>query len=190
MKLKDILKAVGPAALSIAYPPAAPVIAAVSALMTGDKLPANCTGDQLSAAIAGLSPEVQGQFLDAEYEYKSDLVKAHASAINTANTAGGENYQKTRAFIAKWSFIVVAAVTVGITAAWIDAVIEADKDVIKEIGGNWPMVIALLAPFFSLLYAYMGVLKQEYRDRLNAQNGKTATSGLAMTLHALTRGKK
>ena len=190
MKLKEILKTVGPSILSVAFPAAAPAIAAVNALITGEPLPDDCTGDQLNNAISGLSPEIQAKMLDSEYEYKIELIKAQASAMNTANTAAGENYQKTRAFIAKWSFIVVGTVTVGITGAWIDAVMSGDKDVIAEIGTNWPMVVALLGPFFYFLNAYMGVLKEENRDRLNANNGKTATSSFAVGLSALMRQKK
>ena len=190
MKLKEILKTVGPSILSVAFPAAAPAIAAVNSLITGKPLPDDCTGDQLNDAISGLSPEIQAKMLDSEYEYKIELIKAQASAMNTANTAAGENYQKTRAFIAKWSFVTVSAITLSMTAVWASAVLEGDQDVIREVASAWPMVVAFLGPFFYFLNVYMGVLKEENRDRLNANNGKTATSSFAVGLSALMRQKK
>jgi len=187
MKLKDILKVFGPAVLSIAYPPAAPIIAAVNAYLPDNKkLGDTCTGNDLSAALTQHNPEL----LEAEYALEAEVIKQRGAAMNTANSSANENYQETRAFIAKWSFIVVALVTVGITAAWVDALLNADALVIREVSGNWTMVVALLAPFFLLLKAYMGVLEREHQDRLNASNGKTAASSLAIGLSAYLQSRK
>ncbi len=189
MKLKDILKEVGPAVLAAVYPPAAPLIAAVSAA-TGRPVSSQSTGSEVLEAINTLDPDKRADILEQEIEYETEVIKQRAAAMNTANASQNENYQKTRAFIARWSFIVVALVTVGITAVWGEAVYNGDKDIIKEVAGNWPMVVALLGPFFLMLKGYMGVLATEHRDRLNAANGKTAASGLVLALSALTRAKK
>lgn len=188
MKLKDILRTFGPAVLSIAYPPAMPIIAAVNAALPDDqKLGDSCTGDELYTALTQRNPAL----LDAEYAFETEVIKQRGRSMNTANSSTDENYQATRAFIAKWSFIVVGSVTVGITAAYIDAVHTGNTEVIKELMNGWPMVVALLAPFVVLLKVYMGVLEREHKNRLNAANGKTAASSLALGLSAyLMRNKK
>lgn len=192
MKLKDFLKEVGPAVLATVYPPAAPIIGAINMLIPegGKPLLEKASGDDVLEAINTIEPNKRSILLEREIEYETEVIKQRAAAMNTANASQNENYQKTRAFIARWSFIVVAFVTVGITAVWGEAVYRGDGKAIQALSGSWPMILTLLGPFSLILKTYMGVLAAENRDRLNAANGKTAASGLVLALSALTRAKK
>ncbi len=189
MKLKDILTKVGPAVLSAVYPPAIPAVAAINALLPSDKkLPDQCTGTQFSDALSLIAdPQAKQSLLETEYAHVEAVMGHKASAMNAANSAENENYQVSRAYIAKQSFHVVSAVTLIVVSAWATAVLNHDKETVMAIMQGWPMIVAILVPFVALLHAYMGVLKAEYRDRLNASNGKTAFGAIGALAAALKR---
>lgn len=189
MNTLDAIKKFSSVAIAVAYPPAAPLVAAVNALLPDEqRMPNDCTGDMLGKAIDMLAPGDRETILKMELDHAEKMAGHKASAMNAANSNSNENYQVTRAYIAKQSFHAVAGISFLFMAFAAAPISSGDAEMVNAILSNWAAPAAVTAPFVAMLYAYIGVLKTEYRDRLNAANGKTAIGSLG-ALAAIMRKK-
>ncbi len=187
MKLWDIAKRVGSGLLRDVVPMAGTIIDLVNDVLPGDqKLAGNATGDQVSAAVASLPPEQRAEVMDKEFEVELTQIKESHSTVRVMLESDARNPHSTRPWIAKGSFIVVALVTLIVTAAWAYSIFKAD-DPLSEIRQSWAFMTALLAPLVTLLHAYFGILKTEHKNRLAAANGSATPSGLSGILSSILK---
>ena len=172
MKLWDIIKSVGSAAIQTALPGAGTMIVnGVNAFLSDDdKLPVDATGDQIGDAISKLPPEQQSQVLMKEYDVKKEQIIQSYSALKTMLEANGKSTHTTRPKIAYQAFQVIAFVNIVAISLWAWAVVNSDNP-LQSINDSWAFLTALTGTLTTLLLAYFGVLRDEIKDRFNAAQG-------------------
>ncbi|MCP3673017.1 MAG: hypothetical protein GY829_00905, partial [Gammaproteobacteria bacterium] len=132
------------------------------------------------AAVAAMPAAERAALVAKEFDVEIIEVQESHSTLRAMLESDARNPHTTRPFIAKWSFIVVALITVLIVIMWSYAVAMQDAPLVKEIASGWAFVAAALAPFVWLLKSYFGTLTAEHRDRLGAAGGNhIAPAGLA-----------
>lgn len=180
MKLWDIVKTVGSAALQVALPGTGSlIVGAVNELLPDDKkLPAGATGDDLNNAIASLPPEKQAHIMEKEFDVDITQIQESNATVRAMLAADTKTPHTTRPYIAKGAFHVVAFVTIVVISLWAYGAAVKDEALVTAIMGGWQFVLAVIGPLVTLLWAYFGILKQEQRNRLNAATGST-TGGLS-----------
>lgn len=182
MKLSDILKKVGIGIIKDAIPGGSVIMQVVNELLPKDKqLGSSATGKELNEAIESLPPEDKAKILEKQFDVDITQIKEASASLQAMLAADASSTHTTRPFIARWSFIVVSFVSVSIVSIWAYAVIDGDTALVLSVTNGWPMVVALLAPFFVLLRAYFGILGKESKHKLDAANGNP-TSSIASTL--------
>ncbi len=184
MDIWDIVKKAGKSALTSVLPGSGFVIDLVNEMLgDGDKLPSDATGEMLGAAIKTLTPEQQAQLLNREFDLEEKRIDANVALMT------GPPAQVTRAWIAKWAFVLVAVVTLAAVIVWGKAAVwDKDVEVVAAVTDGWPFLAALLFPFVAWLNRYFGILRQEQRDRLAAGNGSTPVGGFANIIQTFRKG--
>lgn len=184
MKLWDILKSVGSAAVKTMVPGGGVIIDVVNEFLPDDKkLPSNATGEQLQGAVDSLPPEQRAQLMEREFDVEIERYETLQKMIAADATAK----HTTRPYIAKHSFHLLAIVTLVISGLFAWGVYEKDDTLVKAVTDGWPFVLSLVAPFVTLLHAYFGILRKERESKLAAMNGKDSQSGLVKLLGALRK---
>jgi hypothetical protein len=181
MKLWDIVRTVGSAALQVALPGTGSlIVGAVNEFLPQDKkLPAGATGDDIGAAIAHLPAADQALIMEKEFEVEITQIKETNSTLRAMLDSDAKNPHSTRPYIAKGSFHVVAFSIISVISVWSYGVILGDSAMVKEVVGGWPFVIAVIGPLVTLLWAYFGILKQEHKNKLDAANGGSTPAGVS-----------
>lgn len=189
MKLWDIVKTVGSAALQVALPGTGSlIVGAVNGLLPDDKkLPAGATGDDVNNAIASLPPEQQASVMEKEFDVSITQIKESNSTVRAMLESDAKNLHSTRPYIAKGSFHVVAFVVIVTISVWAYGVFIRDDDLVKTVMGGWQFVLAVIGPLVTLLWAYFGVLKQEHKNKLDAANGSSTPAGIAGILSSIIK---
>lgn len=189
MKLWDIIKTVGSAAIQVALPGTGSlIVGAVNKLLPDDKkLPAGATGDDLNTAIASLPPEQQASVMEKEFDVQLTQIKESNSTVRAMLESDAKNPHSTRPYIAKGAFHVVAFVIIVTISAWAYGVLVSDDSLVKMVMEGWRFVLAVIAPLVTLLWAYFGVLKQEHKNKLDAANGSSTPAGIAGILSSLIK---
>ena len=180
MKLGDILKKVGAGIIKDAVPGGSVIMGVVNELLP-NKLSKDATGADLEAAIESLPPADKAKILEKQFDVEITQIKEASASLQAMLAVDASSKHTTRPFIARWAFIVVSLVSVSIVIIWAYAVIDGDIALVLSVTNGWPMVVALLAPFFVLLRAYFGILGKESQNKLDAANGNP-TSSIASTL--------
>jgi hypothetical protein len=181
VKLWDILKTVGSAALQVALPGTGSlIVGAVNEFLPDDKkLPAGATGDDIGGAISRLPAADQASIMEKEFDVEITQIKESHSTVRAMLDSDAKNPQSTRPYIAKGSFHVVAFSIIAVVSVWSYGVISGDSVMVKEVVGGWPFIIAVIGPLVTLLWAYFGILKQEHKNKLDAANGGSTPAGLS-----------
>jgi hypothetical protein len=181
MKLWDIVKTVGSAALQVALPGTGSLIvgAVNEFLPQNKKLPAGATGDDIGAAISHLSPADQALIMEKEFEVEITQIKESHSTVRAMLDSDAKNPHSTRPYIAKGSFHVVAFSIIAIVSVWACGVLSGDSAMTKAVVEGWPFILAAIGPLVTLLWAYFGILKQEHKNRLDAANGGSTPGGVS-----------
>lgn len=189
MKLKDFLVGAGTAVLS-SMPPYGPVaLAAINGLMPAGKgLDPMATADAALKAIGALPTDKQITLHELDLQHQSEMMSYRASAMNAANSSVNENYQKTRAYIAKQVFHILAFTVISVCSLLIISVLKGDFESLSAMGEITFTVGVVTGPLMLILQTYMGVLKSENRDRLNTSIGRPAL-GLGAALISSMRKK-
>ena len=172
MKLWDIVKKVGGAALDIALPGTGSlIVGAVNKLLPIDKqLPIDATGDQVGDAINKLPPEQQAQILMREFDVKETQIKKSYDTLQVMLQANATSKHTTRPKIAYQSFQVIAFVNVVAISLWAWAVINSENP-LESINDSWMFLTAITGTLTTLLLAYFGILRDEGKDKMNAAQG-------------------
>jgi len=178
MKLWDIVKTVGSAALQVALPGTGSlIVGAVNELLPDDqKLPAGATGDDINNAIAKLPPEKQASLMEKEFDVEITQIKESNSTVRAMLESEAKSPHTTRPKIALEAFYVVAYSNILAISIWAWAVITSDNP-LKNLTDGWPFILAVTATFTTLLLAYFGILKQEHKNKLDAANGVSTPAG-------------
>jgi hypothetical protein len=181
MKVWDILKSVGSAALQVALPGTGSlIVGAVNELLPdGKKLPAGATGDEINNAIANLPPEQQAAVMEKEFDVEAIQIKESNHTVRDMLASDVSNPHSTRPFIAKGSFYVVSFVVVVAVIVWAYGVLRSDVAIVAAVMGGWQFILAIIGPLVTLLWAYFGVLKQEHKNKLDAAGGLSTPAGIA-----------
>jgi hypothetical protein len=189
VKLWDIAKTVGSAALQVALPGTGSlIVGAVNELLPDDKkLPSGATGNDIAQAIGSLPPEQQASVMEKEFDVDITQIKESNSTVRVMLESDAKNPHSTRPYIAKHSFHTVAFVIVVTVSVWAYGVGIKDDGLVKAVMDGWPFVLAVIGPLVTLLWAYFGVLKQEHKNRLDAANGSSTPSGLAGIISSVLR---
>lgn len=189
MKLWDIVKTVGSAALQVALPGTGSlIVGAVNELLPDDKkLPAGATGDDVIRAIASLPPEQQASIMEKEFDVEITQIKESNSTVRAMLESDAKNPHSTRPYIAKGAFHVVAFAVIVAISVWAYGVFIRDDDLVKAVMDGWQFVLAVIGPLVTLLWAYFGVLKQEHKNRLDAANGSSTPGGIAGILSTVLK---
>ena len=176
MKIWEIIKSVGSAALQVALPGTGTLIVeGINALLPDDdKLPLDATGDQVGDAINKLPPEQQAQVICKEYDVKKEQITKSYDTLQTMLKADEKSTQTTRPKIAYQAWLVVGFVTVLFGSGWFYAVITGDVEMIQAIKDSYMFVGFLLAPLIVWLNAYFGILRDEASNKMNAAQGLKA----------------
>ena len=180
MKLWDILKTVGGAALQVALPGTGSlIVGAVNEFLPDDKkLQAGATGNDINNAIANLPPEQQASIMEKEFDVSITQIKESNSTVRAMLESDAKNPQSTRPKIALQAFYVVAYSNVLAISIWAWAVITSENP-LKNLTDGWPFILAVTGTLVTLLLAYFGILKQEHKNKLDAANGVSTPSGIA-----------
>lgn len=189
MKLWDIVKTVGSAALQVALPGTGSlIVGAVNELLPEDKkLQAGATGDDVNNAIASLPPEQQASVMEKEFDVSITQIKESNSTVRTMLESDAKNPHSTRPYIAKGSFHVVAFVVIVAISVWAYGVLIADETLVTAVMDGWQFILAVIGPLVTLLWAYFGVLKQEHKNKLDAANGSSTPAGIAGILSSIIK---
>ncbi len=181
MKLWDIVKTVGSAALQVALPGTGSlIVGAVNELLPDDKkLPEGATGDQAMTAIAGLPPEQQTSVMEKELDVTIEDIKQSHNTVRVMLESDAKNPHSTRPYIAKGSFHVVAFTTIVTISVWAYGVFVQNEGIVSAVMGGWQFVLAVTGPLVTLLWAYFGILKKEHKNKLDAANGSVTPPGIA-----------
>ena len=112
MKLWDVIRSVGSAALQVALPGTGSlIVGAVNELLPNDKkLTANATGDDISSAISSLPPAQQATILSKEFDVSITQIKESNSTVRAMLESDANNPHTTRPYIAKGAFHIIAFV--------------------------------------------------------------------------------
>jgi len=149
------------------------------------KLPDNPTGNEVQVAISSLPAEAQKELYSKQFEVDITQIKESNSTLRVMLESDAKSTHTTRPYIAKGAFKVVAFSIMLVMSVWAIAVLEKDTQMIDSIMGGWQFVLAVIAPFVTLLLGYFGILKQESKNRLDASNGKSEPTGIASIVKAI-----
>lgn len=187
MKLWDIVKTVGSAALQTALPGTGSlIVGAVNAMLPDDKkLPESATGQQITTAISTLPPEQQAEVMNKKYDVTIEDIKQSHSTLRTMLESEAVSPHTTRPYIAKGSFLVVAFAIIVAVSIWAYGVIKSDDGIVKTVVDGWPFIVAVTGPLIVVLHSYFGVLKKEHKNRLDAANGSATPLGIAGLITSL-----
>lgn len=172
MKLWNIIKEIGSAAIQTALPgTGALIVEGVNAFLgDDDKLPLNATGDEISEAINNLPPEKQAEVLTKEYDVKIEQIKQSHKSLQTMLEADAKNKQSTRPKIAYQAFQVVAFSNIVAISIWAWAIITADNP-LDALVNSWTFILVVTGTLTALLLGYFGIIRDEGKDRLNSAQG-------------------
>ncbi len=189
MKLWDIVKTVGSAALQVALPGTGSLIVnTVNDLLPDDKkLPTGATGDDINSAIANLPTEKQAALMAKEFDVEITQIKEGNSTVRVMLENDAKNPHSTRPYIAKGSFHVVAFTIIVVVSVWAYGVLRGDEVLVTAVMGGWQFILATVGPLVTLLWAYFGVLKQEHKNKLDAANGASTPTGIAGILSSIIK---
>jgi hypothetical protein len=181
MKLWDIVKNVGTAALQVALPGTGSlIVGAVNEFLPDDKkLPAGATGDDIGGAISRLPATDQAAIMEKEFDVEIVRLTESHSTVRAMLESDVKNPHSTRPYIAKGAFHVVAFAILAVVSVWSYGVISGDSVVITAVVEGWPFILAAIGPLVTLLWAYFGVLKQEHKNKLDAANGGSTPAGFS-----------
>lgn len=177
MKLKEILKMAGGAALS-SVPPYGPLaLSLINAVLPDDKkLTESSTAQNAESALNEIPEANRNSLLET-------TVKAEHNTLQAMLLAESNSQQTTRPRIALGCFQIYSACTLIFTVIIAYAVGQSEQP-LNELQNLWPLAMGLYAPFPAVLYAYFGMLKKEHENRLNAANGRSTHLGLFTSLAA------
>ncbi len=180
MKLWDIVKTIGSAAIQTALPGTGSlIVGAVNAVLPDDKkLPESATGQQVTNAIGALPPEQQESIMNKQYDVALEDIKQSHSTVRAMLESDAKNPHSTRPYIAKGSFHVVAFTTIVTISVWAYGVFVQNKDIVTSIMEGWQFILAVIGPLVTLLWAYFGILKKEHKNKLDAANGSVTPPGI------------
>ena len=186
MKLWDIVKTIGSAAISTAVPGGPFILGAINSILPDDKkLPETATGHEISSAIGSLPPEQQASIMEKEYDVTLEEIKQSHNTVRAMLESDANNPHSTRPYIAKGSFHVVAFSIITVVSVWAYGVFIENKSIVEAITEGWPFVLAVITPLVVLLHAYFGILKKEHKNRLDAANGSAAPAGIVGLVSSL-----
>ncbi len=181
--LWDIVKKVGSSVISNVVPGGSAIIDVVNDFLPNNqKLSGGATGDEVSNVIESLPPEDRILLATKEFEVDLEKIKQSHDTLRVMLDADARSTHTTRPFIAKWSFITVAIVSIMITLIWGYGVISGKTGVISAVTNGWPFITAINLPLVTLLYAYFGVLKTEHKTRMDAMGGNSKPSGILSSI--------
>lgn len=177
MKLIDILKAVGSAAIQVAMPGTGSLlVAGINELLPVNKqLPVNPTGSDVSSAIASLPPEQRASVLEREFDVEIVQIEQSNQTLRAMLESDAANPHSTRPKIAYQAFQVVAIISLGIVAIWAIAALRGDHKTMGLVNDGYIFIGIITSPFILWLNSYFGILKTESKDRLNAVSGLPET---------------
>jgi len=187
MKLWDIVKTIGSAAIQTALPGTGSlIVGAVNAMLPDDKkLPESATGQQITSAISTLPPEQQAEVMNKQYDVTIEDIRQSHSTLRAMLESEAKSPQSTRPYIAKGSFHVVSFAIIIAISVWAFGVATSDDGIIKTVVDGWPFILVVIAPLVVLLHTYFGVLKKEHKDRLDAANGAANPAGIVGLVSSL-----
>lgn len=135
------------------------------------QLPVNATGQQVAEAANSLTPEQRASLQAKQFDIDLATIQEKGDTLRTMLDADANNPHSTRPHIALGSFYLLAVLSVLIVGSWAWAVVSANDKVVTAIVDGWPWVVGILAPFVGFLNAYMGILRDEQRNKLAASCG-------------------
>lgn len=186
MKISEVLKKVGSAAVKELVPGGGFLIDLVNDFLpAGEQLHPLATGEQVTAAIAAMPPDIKEKILSKQYdveiaEINADVEKVKAMA--EVDKAGAS----TRPHIALlMAYVVAIAEVLGVTF-WAVAVLQE----MMTVENSWPVLLSLLGPPMILLRAYFGDRRDEKKARYAAATGQgiPSTGIIGNLLKAISGG--
>ncbi len=134
------------------------------------------------------NPELAAQLQSELVNLQVITVQEAGSTLRAALEADTNSPHTTRPYIARHSFNLVALISLIIVSMWAYGVGSDNEKLVTAVVDGWPFVLAVVAPFVTLLRAYFGVLKVEHQNRLAAAGGQVAPTGIAAVLSTLIGG--
>ncbi len=191
MKLWDIIKGVGSAAITTMVPGGGLLLGAINAALPDDKqIPTTATGDEVKSVIESLPADQRAALMDKEFDVTLTQIKESNETLRTMLETEANSPQSTRPYIAKGAFHVVAFAIIVVVSVWAYAVLRSDDGMVKTVVEGWPWFLAVLGPLVALLRSYFGVVKQELKNKLDAAtNGGSTPSGITGILSSLINRK-
>lgn len=190
MKLWDIIKSIGSAAITTMVPGGGLLIGAINQMLPNDKqLPATATGDDVNSVIASLPPDQRAAIMNKEFDVTLTQIKESNETLRTMLETEAKSPHTTRPYIAKGSFHVVAFAIIVAVSLWAYAVLKENDSLVSTVMNGWPFILGVTAPLVTLLSAYFGILKKEQKNKLDAAQGNSTPAGIAGILSSLINRK-
>ena len=171
MNFKSVLN-LGALVAGTAFPPLGAAIKLINMQLPADKqLPESATGSQAEAAMMTLPASAQASLLLQEIAAevtKDNNFKDVVLALNEADARGAS----ARPHMADKAMNTLVGLSVAMMSCIMWAVGTGDTEMIKNIKDMWPLVLALLFPFATVVKQYFGIRTQEKRARLQAAVGQ------------------
>jgi len=165
MNAWDIARSVGGRVVRDVVPGGDAIIDAVNQLLPDNKqLGQVSTGLDVVDAVDSLPPESRARLMQRQFDVD---IKGHET-MQVMLASDATQKHTTRPRIALGAFQVLTFVTILVVSMWAHGVVSDNDEMVSVVMDGWPMVLAVIGPFVSLLYAYFGLLRSERRDMLGA----------------------
>lgn len=180
MELGTILKKIGGSVIKNVIPGggiASLVIDSINAFLPEDKqLPEAATGDQAMSAIASLPPDQQAQVLSKQFDVEIAEINGWVQVVESLAKADATG-ASTRPEIALMMARVVCFAVIVAISSWAVAVLTNKENLLGNLNGSWPLVVAVLATPTALLRSYFGMRTDEKKSRYSAATGGGVQQG-------------
>lgn len=174
MDFLNIAKTIGSAVVGL-HPIGAMALGVVNQFLPeNEKLPTTATGNELVSRVGQIPPEFQAQIMSQQFDVTMEQIKQSHLTMQTMLQTEAVSPQSTRpkaVMIITWFVCVISFLY---AFSHFLAAVNGEVETIKALNDSFYVVVGILAPFFVVLHAYFGVLRDEKRDTLNTSQGLPA----------------
>jgi len=145
------------------------------------QLDPSASGDDIAAAIDSLPAADKARVLEKEFDVEMTFIKESGESNRAMLEAELKSTHTTRPWVIKGCFLLVAGISMDVVIMWSWAILNSKTGLVIAITNGWPMILAILGPFFVILRSYFGILQKESKNKLDAANGNP-TGSMASSL--------
>lgn len=187
MKLSDILKTAGAAAIRHTIPNGSLVLELINSFLPDDKkLSGSATGAEAEQAIESLPADQRAMLMERELDVKLAEINSWTyiqQSLNEADASGASTRPKIALMM---SYVVMFTVLV-FMSIWAISVIRHNTEILELLSGSWELVLTLLGTPTALLRSYFGMRTEEKVARYASAAGQPKQSVFAEIISAIRK---